>query len=90
MNLYGSPSAINQLQSSKLSEFTLYPNPVRSILTIDEIMGIFTTKIYSSIGQLVYTSTNVKQIDVSYLNDGMYHLSIEKEGEVTVKNFVKY
>jgi hypothetical protein len=90
MNLYGSPSAINQLQSSKLSEFTLYPNPVRSILTIDEIRGIFTTKIYSSIGQLVYTSTNVKQIDVSYLNDGMYHLSIEKEGEVTVKNFIKY
>ncbi|MDG1756799.1 MAG: T9SS type A sorting domain-containing protein, partial [Bacteroidia bacterium] len=84
------PSAINQLQSSKLSEFTLYPNPVRSILTIDEIRGIFTTKIYSSIGQLVYTSTNVKQIDVSYLNDGMYHLSIEKEGEVTVKNFIKY
>jgi phage-related protein len=88
--MYGSPSAINQLQSSKLSEFTLYPNPVRSILTIDEIRGIFTTKIYSSIGQLVYTSTNVKQIDVSYLNDGMYHLSIEKEGEVTVKNFIKY
>ena len=90
MNMYGSPSAINQLQSSKLSEFTLYPNPVRSILTIDEIRGIFTTKIYSSIGQLVYTSTNVKQIDVSYLNDGMYHLSIEKEGGVTVKNFIKY
>ena len=90
INSYGSPSAINELQSSMLDEVTLYPNPVRSILTIDGIRGVFNTKIYSNIGQLVYSSSNVKQIDVRFLNDGMYHLAIEKEGEVTVKNFVKY
>jgi hypothetical protein len=39
---------------------------------------------------LVYSSSNVKQIDVRFLSDGMYHLTIEKEGEVIVKNFVKY
>lgn len=90
INSYGSPSAINELQTSILNEVTLYPNPVRSILTIDGIRGAFNTKIYSNIGQLVYSSSNVKQIDVRFLSDGVYHLTIEKEGEVTVKNFVKY
>ena len=78
------------MQTSILNEVTLYPNPVRSILTIDGIRGAFNTKIYSNIGQLVYSSSNVKQIDVRFLSDGMYHLTIEKEGEVIVKNFVKY
>jgi hypothetical protein len=90
INSYGSPSAINELQTSILNEVTLYPNPVRSILTIDGIRGAFNTKIYSNIGQLVYSSSNVKQIDVRFLSDGVYHLTIEKEGEVIVKNFVKY
>ena len=63
---------------------------VRSILTIDGIRGAFNTKIYSNIGQLVHSSSNVKQIDVHFLIDGVYHLTTETEGEVTVKNFVKY
>ena len=90
INIYGSPSRNNELQTSVLNEVTFYPNPVRSILKIDGIKGVFNTKIYSSIGQLVHSSFNINQIDVRFLNDGMYHLTIEKEGEVKVKNFIKY
>ena len=37
INIYGSPSRNNELQTSVLNEVTFYPNPVRSILKIDGI-----------------------------------------------------
>lgn len=69
---------------------SLYPNPVQNILNIKG-ENIESVNVYSINGKKVLTtSVNVKTIDVSILETGMYFVNIkDNKGNVIVKKIIK-
>lgn len=57
---------------------TLYPNPVNNILNIEIEREIKSVEIYNMQGQKVLSS-NQKQVNVSYLANGIYMVRVEDE-----------
>ncbi len=84
--LIGHSGVINSQKNSQ--QFKIYPNPTKSIVSID---GCFSTpieyKLYSILGELIYSEniySNNNQINISSLQSGLYILII---GEQTFKIF---
>jgi thiol-disulfide isomerase/thioredoxin len=75
----GATTAINDINSS----LSIYPNPVKDVLTIDGIYN--SVNIYDVFGKLVLTSQTQKTIDVSTLSNGIYMLEINTEQAVKTK-----
>jgi hypothetical protein len=71
------------IQENNTSEFNIYPNPVKDVLTIDGIYN--SVNIYDVFGKLVLTSQTQKIIDVSSLSNGVYMLEINTEQAVKTK-----
>jgi len=77
------------------SNFTLYPNPTSSILSIEiqNIISNGTLEIYDMLGKQIFnqtiTSNNLSQIDVSSYNSGLYLIKISSENRTETKRFVK-
>lgn len=86
----GVPIGVNDFE--KKSIIKIFPNPTNSLLSIvDETNGLqnATLKITNYLGQVVYISTFVSQINVSDFSAGMYFLIIEdREIKRTIK-FIK-
>jgi thiol-disulfide isomerase/thioredoxin len=75
----GATTAINDINSS----LSIYPNPVKDVLTIDGIYN--SVNIYDVFGKLVLTSQTQKTIDVSTLSNGIYMLEINTDQAVKTK-----
>jgi hypothetical protein len=82
----GTPEATNaagQILSvyspSKINALVAYPNPVENGLV--QFNKVVSVKVYSITGQILVVRENVKSLDVSTLNAGVYLLETE-EGEV--------
>jgi thiol-disulfide isomerase/thioredoxin len=75
----GATTAINDINSS----LSIYPNPVKDVLTIDGIYN--SVNIYDVFGKLVLTSQTQKTIDVSTLSNGVYMLEINTDQAVKTK-----
>ena len=74
---------ITSIQENNTSEFNIYPNPVKDVLTIE---GDFTSaNIYDVFGKLVLTSQTQETIDVSTLSNGVYFVNFNVENTITVK-----
>ncbi|WP_131387675.1 T9SS type A sorting domain-containing protein [Flavobacterium suncheonense] len=74
------------------SKFSVYPNPVNSIINIANTNNIDITKTFVTDinGRTVKTvSGNVSQINVSDLNAGVYFMNIETNEGTAVKKIVK-
>lgn len=77
------------------SEVVLYPNPSQSLITIDlkSDINIDRMIIHDVSGRIIQSFNNVsntKQIDISGLSEGLYHLKlIAKEGLIATKSFLK-
>ena len=66
-----------------VSNLSVYPNPVKNVLTIE---GNYTSAtIYDVFGKLVLTSEAQKTIDVATLSNGVYFVNINTENAITVK-----
>ncbi|NNE15862.1 MAG: T9SS type A sorting domain-containing protein, partial [Saprospiraceae bacterium] len=77
-----------------LNQFSISPNPVNSVLTVEGKNTDFKdikVSILDISGKLINAPVeNKKIINVSHLNQGIYLLRIEKEGkEIGVKRFLK-
>jgi len=65
------------------SEFNIYPNPVKDVLTIE---GTYTSvDIYDVFGKLVLTAESAKTINVATLSNGVYILNINAQNGVTTQ-----
>jgi Leucine-rich repeat (LRR) protein len=74
--------------------FTLYPNPVQSILNISskETIEVKSISIYNTLGQLVLVIPNaekVSKIDVSSLTTGNYFIKINSDKGTSNARFIK-
>ena len=70
--------------NEKISSLSVYPNPVKDVLTIE---GNYTSvDIYDVFGKLVLSAKSAKTINVSSLSNGIYMLNINTEkGAATQK-----
>ncbi|NHN24472.1 T9SS type A sorting domain-containing protein [Flavobacterium jejuense] len=72
-----------------VSQFTLYPNPVKDVLHFNskENLEIQSVEIYNMLGQIVISVPNAsKSIDVSSLTNGDYFVKVNTEkGSATTK-----
>jgi len=65
------------------SEFNIYPNPVKDVLTIE---GTYTSvDIFDVFGKLVLTAESAKTINVATLSNGVYILNINTQNGVTTQ-----
>ncbi len=65
------------------SNLTVYPSPVKDVLTINGDYN--SANIYDLFGKLVLATDNQKTIDVSELSNGIYMLNIITENGTTIK-----
>jgi len=74
-------------------ELSLYPNPASEKLNIlTDAEGDLDISIYNISGQMVYNGTLVegtKSIDISYLKNGLYVVSIKVGGETFTNKLIK-
>lgn len=67
---------------------TIYPNPVKDILTLKNINQLKFINIYNTLGQLVIKS-DTNKIDFGPLDAGIYLVHIHTETGVKIKKIVK-
>lgn len=70
---------------------SLYPNPAKTVLTIESSLMIDEIIIYDNIGRMVMKTAlqNSRQIDIAALQNGLYHLQCRSKGTVYNVKFVK-
>ncbi len=79
------PTGVKTITQPKVN---LFPNPVKDILNIE---GIENTEmfLYDAQGRMVWEGINVHQIQMQYLSEGIYHLSIKTNSGFLMKKIVK-
>ena len=70
-------------------DFKIYPNPIKDILYLEFEQSAIKLEITNSLGQTVYSSKEPvtdREIDLSYLNRGMYFVKVQNtESQKTIK-----
>ncbi|MCA0131216.1 FG-GAP-like repeat-containing protein [Winogradskyella alexanderae] len=80
------------IEDQSLSEFYIYPNPVKNILRIKtfEVLTERIATIFDVTGKRVFNQRiNDNQLDVSNLQEGVYFLRIESNGRSIKLKFIK-
>jgi len=79
------------LDHNTLSNLTVYPNPVSTILQISSHTTIVKVEIYNSLGQRVKVNRMLinNQLDVSRLNPGIYVINIFSGDSISSMKFIK-
>ena len=94
INDKGSPNAVNSPQLSiediDTNSIVVYPNPVENILYIKGNSETYNIEVYSLLGQLVTTAANVSEIDISFINDGIYLIKISTINSTITKQIIKF
>lgn len=61
-----------------------------TMVMLDHIFIILCIEVYSQLGQLILSDPHKNEIDISFLNSGMYFVKIANEkGDSTVKKLIK-
>lgn len=82
------------IAEDNLNEFSIYPNPSQSVLTIDASRlnpGVYSIEILNSLGQIVAkteTKKSVQTIDVSTWSKGVYIVSIKSKFNTKTKRLI--
>lgn len=79
------------LEDISKNSITVYPNPVKDVLTIEANTALKRIMVYSIYGSKVLTVKNIKNnsIDLSTLTSGMYLLKIETNKGSEFKKLIK-
>ena len=66
-----------------ISSFSVYPNPVKDVLTIEG--SYISIEIVDVFGKVVLSCRSQKEIDVSSLSNGVYFANIKNQKEIIIK-----
>lgn len=70
--------------------FNIYPNPTNGMLTINGSSAVSEIAVYNNLGQLLFTSEEKNQVNLSALGSGIYFLKISNEnGQTETKMIIK-
>ena len=83
-NTYLTIAGINE---NKNNEFAVFPNPTNGIVTItSKVLTPMTIIVYNIVGEMVHDSKTTQsktQLDLSYLNSGVYFVKVSIEEGIT-------
>lgn len=74
------------------SEFSVYPNPVSGILSINFQKNVNAIAVYNMVGQEVLSKTSsnsISQVDMSSLTNGIYMVKVYADNQVNTVKVVK-
>ncbi|MCB0510614.1 MAG: T9SS type A sorting domain-containing protein, partial [Bacteroidetes bacterium] len=88
---YPFPTGIREFITTQSSLLKVYPNPSNSILHVemDEQYDNYTLNLFDYTGKLVLQEENVKQLDMSNLNTGVYFLRTILDGQMFYAKVLK-
>ena len=66
----------------------IYPNPVKEILYIKNVLDLKSIDLYNNLGQLILQFKQ-ESIDVSHLSKGLYFLQINTKAGIETKRIIK-
>lgn len=78
--------------NSVVSQFGIYPNPTNSVLNINTIKNNYKIQIFNLQGQLLLSKENnngIQNIDINFLNAGMYLIELKSDSFSEVLKFSK-
>lgn len=76
--------------AADLPEIKIYPNPVRNVLTIETLSDVIEKlEVIDNAGRTQMVVTNVRNLDLSGLEDGIYHIRMTTLHGVVLKRIVK-
>jgi hypothetical protein len=74
-------------------KFGLFPNPSNGLFTVQSSTNMKSINIYNSIGQLVfrniYNGGHIEELDLTYLQQGVYYLVLNEDRSNTNKIIIK-
>ena len=75
----------------KSAKMSVYPNPIKDIVTIRTSDKVESATVYSATGQVVFTAKNIvnKQINLSSLSKGVYFLQVQTDKGLTSTKVIK-
>lgn len=80
-------TAVSNIQNPLIK---IYPNPAKDVLYIDGFSANAVVSLYDVTGKLLITQVlNQKQLDISFLKNGIYLLRITEKKGFTLKRLVK-
>ena len=91
-NVYLSKDAVNGVKGFAAAKAIAYPNPVKSVLTVNGGGVIEQLAVYNVLGQQVITASpnaETTTINVEQLQNGVYMLNTVSGGKVTSQRFIK-
>ena len=78
------------IEENTTNLFNIYPNPTNGFLNINSNISISEIAVYNNLGQLLFTSEEKNQIDISTLSEGIYFVKISNEiGQTETKKVIK-
>ncbi|NIF06329.1 S8 family serine peptidase [Chryseobacterium sp. Tr-659] len=80
---------LNTSEIVKKETFTLFPNPVKSILNIASDQEVQSLEIYDNLGRSIRKSNNQKSIKVEDFPKGTYYLKIQAKNKTYYEKFLK-
>ncbi|MGG7666965.1 T9SS type A sorting domain-containing protein [Dyadobacter sp. BHUBP1] len=84
-------SLIRVVHFGVMNDFNIYPNPVKSEVSIDGLAGAGTIRLYDTTGRVIANkavSETSNVISLEGLSEGLYYLHIIYNGKATVKSLV--
>ncbi|MGG7467299.1 S8 family peptidase [Chryseobacterium arthrosphaerae] len=86
-NVYN--AVLNTSETVKKDRLTLFPNPVKNILTVVSENNIQALEVYDNLGRVIRKNSNRKAVKVDDFAKGVYYLKIQTQGKVYYEKFIK-
>jgi len=78
------------IEENTTNYFSIYPNPTNGVFNINSNSTITEIAVYNNLGQLLFTSEEKNQVNISSLSQGIYFVKIKDEnGQTETKKVVK-
>lgn len=78
------------IEENSTNLFSIYPNPTNGLLHVKSTLPIVEITLYNNLGQLLFTSTEKNQVDISTLTEGIYFVKIiNGNSQTETKKIVK-
>ena len=72
--------------TERINDLIIYPNPASDYIYVSKKVNI---KVFTMLGNIIISKSNVNALEVSKLNNGMYTVLIEHENKVIKKLIIK-